>query len=112
MSDAPEPCLLCNGTGERLRYAAEPPDTPPEYVKRRWLDLRRALRAELEQYERNAEAIRAEIRALQNACPHAGDVHYNADASGGNDSWYECKVCGADLTVLKRNRALSEARKR
>ncbi len=39
-----------------------------------------------------------ESQALQKVCDHPSDaVRYCPDASGNNDSWYECAICGKEV---------------
>lgn len=39
------------------------------------------------------QQIKEEIKRLQEKCPHPKWQHH-PDASGNNDSWNECEVCG------------------
>lgn len=61
-------------------------------------------RRKLAQQERDATAVlqstvnkvKREIKELQKKCPHR-HTERHPDPSGNNDSWTECKDCGADL---------------
>ncbi len=41
-------------------------------------------------------AINAEIKTIRSQCTHFVTKHHS-DASGNNDSWDECLICGANL---------------
>ena len=48
-----------------------------------------------DRHAQEAEAMQAEVAALQATCPHYRDVvRYCHDASGGSDSGYHCPDCG------------------
>lgn len=37
-----------------------------------------------------------QLGAVRKKCPHL-ETQYYPDASGNNDSWYECKWCGVEI---------------
>lgn len=47
-------------------------------------------------YKKAAKAIETDISDLRKTCKHRMKK-YHGDASGNNDSWYECEHCGAPV---------------
>lgn len=47
-------------------------------------------------YREAKQKVQQERAELRKQCPHL-DVTYHPDASGNNDSSYECKLCKAEV---------------
>lgn len=48
------------------------------------------------QYEATKQQLQSQLKACQKDCPHFLTTYY-PDASGNNDSWTECDICGAEV---------------
>ncbi|KKK98382.1 hypothetical protein LCGC14_2643290 [marine sediment metagenome] len=69
------------------------------YVKeiRNELAVIEKARARIErQYETTLKMLDEDLAALRTKCPHL-ETTYHPDASGNNDSWNECNLCGKEL---------------
>jgi len=54
-------------------------------------------RARIErQYETTLKMLDEDLTVLRARCPHLETI-YHPDASGNNDSWDECNLCGKEL---------------
>jgi len=77
--------------------APEPVGMLTEEEVARSLQLLKVLQTDMEkQYKRALEHIRSEIKRVQSRCPHPRHVYY-PDASGNNDSYSLCAVCGLEV---------------
>lgn len=58
--------------------------------------LKRELKVLETVYDEQKTELRKKIVALQEQCPHPKSTYY-PDASGNNDSWSECELCGKEV---------------
>ena len=58
-----------------------------------WEQQEREIRQD---YDENLKEIREQIRKIQKSCGHESKKYY-PDASGNNDSYYICNICGTAL---------------
>ena len=47
-------------------------------------------------YRRTLKELDEQLDSVRKKCPHL-ETRYYPDASGNNDSYYECKWCGAEV---------------
>lgn len=65
-------------------------------IRRRMRGIDEKSRKLEEAHASKLSAMASERALIVDECDHV-DVEYHPDASGNNDSRYECKICGKDL---------------
>lgn len=59
-------------------------------------DIDKQIRLLEKQYNNDMKILTEKRKAIVSRCPHL-QVKYHPDASGNNDSWFECLLCGAEV---------------
>lgn len=53
-----------------------------------------SLARQREAHEKEEDALKQQLKNIQTKCPHAWE--HIPDASGNNDSYHHCLICGLD----------------
>jgi len=77
-------------------------------IKRQVADNKWRWRNAEKQHTAYKEKLRSDLRAIQSECSHPSIMYY-PDDSGGNNSAYECNVCGANVPRATKDSSSLEA---
>lgn len=70
--------------------------TKAESTKNSILDYENEIEKLAAKHKNEVSAIRSRISELRKSCGHE-DTTYYPDASGNNDSYTECNICGSEV---------------
>jgi hypothetical protein len=61
------------------------------------IDFESKIRQEELRHKNKINDLRLELKSYQKICKHDKGVRFHEDPSGNNDSWSECRECGAEI---------------
>lgn len=66
-----------------------------EEIRKRVKDIKRLITEEKEKLENILKDLDKQLKEVQSQCKHT-EREFWPDASGNNDSWHECLICGKE----------------